>query len=132
MTTQILNLPLLEFAVTVRNNEDWVDAWSYLDASGAPISLAGLELDMMVRTRPDDPVIRLAASNVPGLYASPIPAGAITTGGDGGNILGLSIGQGLISQVGAGSYVFEVRARGDGHARDIATGELTVEQGIVR
>jgi hypothetical protein len=132
LVTQILNLPLLTFPVTIANNEDWTDSWAYIDASSNPISLAGLTLVMMVRKQAADPVLYLAASSVSGTIGGPLPAGSIVTGGDGLNVVALSISKTLVSTLAAGTYVFEMQATGEGVTRTIATGPLLVNQGIVR
>lgn len=130
--TQILNLPLLTFPVTIANNEDWRDSWAYIDASSNPISLAGLTLVMMVRKIATDPVLRLVASSVSGAVVGSVPTGSITTGGTGLNVVALAIPKTAVSTLQAGAYVFEVQATGDGLTRTIATGTVTVNQGVVR
>ena len=131
MATRILAVPLLSFSMTVGTNEDWLDSWAYLDASGSPISLAGLVLNMMVRSSPGDaeaPVIASTAATVAGLAVS----GNIVTGGTGSNVLSLQIPRSTMLRLAPGAYVFEVQAQGDGDTRTIATGAVTVMQGIVR
>lgn len=130
--TQILNLPLLTFPVTIANNEDWTDSWAYVDAASNPISLAGLTLIMMVRRQAIDPVLCLAASSVSGAIVGSVPTGVISTGGDGLNVVALAIPASAIKTLPAAAYVFEVQATGEGVTRTIATGPLTVNQGVVR
>ena len=130
--TQILNLPLLTFAVTIANNEDWADSWPYLDASGAPISLAGLTLTMMLRARAEDANVLIVASSISGPVNGLPQNGSLGTGGAGLNVVGLSIPKPAVSRLSPGAYVFEVQATGDGLSRNIATGPVTVEAGIVR
>ena len=130
--TQILNLPLLTFPVTIANNEDWTDAWAYLDAQGGPISLAGLTLIMMVRKQAADPVLCLAASSVSGSIVGSVPTGAIATGGADLNVVALAIPKLATETLAAGNYVFEVQATGESITRTIATGPVTVNQGVVR
>ncbi len=131
MATQILNLPLLSFTMTVATNEDWLDSWSYLDPSGSPLTFAGLTLNMMIRSTLGSvtpPVIASTAATVAGLSVN----GAIVTGGVGGNVLSLRIARATMGSVVPGPYVFEVQAQGDGQTRTIATGAVIVVQGIVR
>ena len=130
--TQILNLPLLSFAMTIANNEDWTDAWAYLDASGDPISLAGLTLTMMLRARAEDATVQIIASSVSGDVNGLPQNGSIASGGDGLNVVALSIPKASVSTLSPGSYVFEVQANGEGLTRSIAKGPLTVNQGVVR
>jgi hypothetical protein len=130
--TQILNIPLLTFPVTIGNNEDWTDSWAYIDAASNPISLAGLTLIMMVRKQAIDPVLCLAASSVSGAIIGAVPTGNITTGGAGLNVVTLAISKSAVSSLMPGSYVFEVQATGTGVTRTIAAGPLTVVQGVVR
>lgn len=130
--TQILKLPLLSFQVTIANNEDWTDSWAYVDANSAPISLAGLTLIMMLRKRADDPVLCLAASSASSAIIGSVPTGSIVTGGTGLNVVALAISKAAVSTLQAGTYVFEMQATGDGVTRTIATGPVTVNQGIVR
>lgn len=131
MATQILNLPLLSFPMTVATNEDWLDSWAYLDPSGSALTLAGLTLNMMLRPTPasfNSPVIASTATTVASLPVN----GAIITGGVGGNVLSLRILRATMGSVVPGTYVFEVQAQGDGQTRTIATGAVTIVQGIVR
>jgi hypothetical protein len=130
--TRILDLPLLTFPVTIANNEDWTDSWAYIDVASNPISLAGLTLIMMVRKQAIDPVLCLAASSVSGAIVGSVPTGSIASGGVGLNVLALAIPKAAVSTLAAGNYVFEVQATGEGVTRTIATGPVTVNQGVVR
>lgn len=130
--TQILNLPLLSFPVTITNNEDWTDSWAYVDVASNPISLAGLTLVMMVRKQAIDPVLCLAASSISGAIVGSVPTGGISTGGAGLNVVALAIPKSAVSTLAPGLYVFEVQATGDSLTRTIATGPVTVNQGVVR
>jgi hypothetical protein len=114
------------------NNEDWTDSWDYEDASLSPISLQGLTLIMMVRKTAGDTNIELAAANDSSIDFGSVPTGVIATGGTGLNVLALAISKGVIKNLEAGPYVFEVQATGDGITRTIANGPLTVNQGVIR
>jgi hypothetical protein len=130
--TQILDLPLLTFPVAIANNEDWTDAWAYIDASSDPISLAGLTLVMMLRAQAVDPNALIIASSVSGLVNGLPQNGTISTGGDGLNVVALAIPKSSVERLWPGSYVFEMQAMGDGYTKTIATGPVTVNLGIVR
>lgn len=130
--TQILNLPLLNFPVIIANNEDWTDSWAYIDVASNPISLAGLTLTMMLRKQAIDPVLCLAASSVSGAIVGSVPTGVISTGGAGLNVVALAVPRAAVITLAAGDYVFEVQATGEGVTRTIATGPVTVNQGVVR
>ncbi|SFM82767.1 hypothetical protein [Methylobacterium pseudosasicola] len=130
--TRILDLPLLKFAMVIANNEDWTDAWTYVDEADAPISLAGITLTMMLRTIADDPTVQIVAASVSGLVNGLPQNGSVVSGGDGLNVVALSIPKVSVGKLSAGEYVFEVQASGDGQTRNIATGPVTVNQGVVR
>lgn len=127
--TNILALPLYTFAMTVRTNEDWLDAWAYVDpSSGTPIALDGLTVDLMVRVKPEDYAAVLIASTGPAVAGLPLAGGLVLDG----NKVGLSVMATAMGRVPPGVYVFEVRARGDGVMRVIAAGPLTIVLGVVR
>jgi len=130
--TQILNLPLLTFPVSIANNEDWTDAWAYLDVSSNPISLAGLTLTMMMRARATDPTAQIVAASVSGIVNGLPQNGSISSGGAGLNVVALAIPKATVARLSPGDYVFEVQATGDGLTRTIAAGPVTVEAGVVR
>lgn len=130
--TQILNLPTLMFPMTIANNEDWTDAWAYLDVSGDPISLAGLTLVMMLRARATDATAQVIASSVSGPVNGLPQNGAISSGGTGLNVVALAIPKTTTATLAPGDYVFEVQATGEGLTRTIANGPVTVEAGVVR
>ena len=132
MATRILDLPLLSFSATIQNNEDWTDAWAYVDAAAAPIPFTGLTLVMMARYRASDPTAQIVAASVAGDVGGVFQNGLITIGGDGQNVVALAIPKSTTARLAPGDYVFEVQATGDGITRTIATGPLTVNQGIVR
>lgn len=109
--TQILNLPLLSFAVAIANNEDWTDSWAYVDVDSNPISLAGLVLTMMLREVDNGAEAKVIASSVSGpVYGQP-QNGSITSGGDGLNVVALAIPRATVQELRPGAYVFEVRRR---------------------
>lgn len=130
--TQILNLPILTFPMTIANNEDWTDGWAYLDVSGNPISLAGLTLVMMLRATAADATAHVIAASVSGLVNGLPQNGAISSGGDGLNVVALAIPRATVLTLAPGDYVFEVQATGEGLTRTIADGPVTVNQGVVR
>jgi len=130
--TQILNLPLLKFAMSIANNEDWTDAWAYVDEAGDPLSLAGITLTMMLRERAEYPTAQVIASSVSGSINGLPQNGSITSGGDGLNVVALAIPRATVSRLAPGDYIFEVQAAGEGVFRNIATGPVTVQSGVVR
>ncbi|MGU3417638.1 hypothetical protein [Methylobacterium sp. D54C] len=130
--TQILNLPLLSFPVETGTNEDWTDAWAYVDASGNPIPGSGITLNMMVRRSPEAPEAQIIASSVSGALKGLPLNGALSWGGSGMNIVTLAIPKATMERLGAGAYVGEVQAVAEGYVKTIALIDLTVVQGIVR
>jgi len=130
--TQILNLPKLGFSVSTGTNEDWTDAWAYLDASGNPISGAGITLNLMLRRSADDVEAQVIASSVAGpLNGLPLN-GALSWGGAGMNVITLAIPDTTMGRVPPGDYVGEVQAVAEGFSKTIAEIDVTVVQGIVR
>lgn len=97
--TPILNLPLLTFA----KNEDWLDAQAYIDAESNPISLAGLTLTMMLRTRATDSTVQVIASSVSGLVNGLPQNGSISSGGAGLNVVRLAIPKAAVAKLAAGN-----------------------------
>jgi hypothetical protein len=130
--TQILNLPTLTFPMTIANNEDWTDAWAYLDVYGNPISLAGLILTMMLRAHATDEEVQIIASSISGPVNGLPQNGSLASGGDGLNVIALAIPRATVGTLAPGGYVFEVQATGDGLTRTIADGPVTVNAGVVR
>lgn len=132
MATQILNLPLLSFSMTVGTNEDWVDSLgAYLDGSGNALSLAGCTLNFEMRptaASTSAPVIASTASTVASLPVN----GSVVVGGAGSNVPGLSVPLATMQKVPQGVYVAELQAFGDGLTRTIGSYVITVVQGIVR
>lgn len=130
--TQILNLPQVSFPVSTGTNESWTDAWAYLDASGNPISGAGITLSMMMRRNAADAGVQIVASSVTGLLDGLPLNGSLSWGGAGLNVITLAIPESTMEQIPAGSYVAEVQASAEGYAKTIAEIVVTVVQGIVR
>lgn len=130
--TQILNLPLLAFPVSTGTNEDWTDAWAYADASGNPISGAGITLNMMLRRSADDTEAQVVASSVAGPLGGLPLNGSLSWGGTGMNIITLAIPDDTMGRIAPGSYVGEVQAVAEGYAKTIAAIDVTVVQGVVR
>jgi hypothetical protein len=130
--TQILNLPLLAFSVSTGTNEDWTDAWAYADASGNPISGAGITLNMMLRRAADDPEAQIIASSVAGTLNGLPLNGSLSWGGTGMNIITLAIPDTTMAVIAPGSYVAEVQAVAEGYVKTIAAIDVTIVQGVVR
>ena len=131
MPTQIRNLPCLSFGMIVGNNEDWLDSWEYLDPSSAPISLAGLTLNFMVRPAANSSSASVIASTAASVAGLPVN-GTVVVGGAGNSVAALNIPRAFMLGRAAGAYVFELQAAGDGVTRTIATGPASVVEGIVR
>lgn len=130
--TQILNLPQLAFPVSTGTNEDWTDAWAYLDVTGGPISGAGITLGMMVRRTAADAQVQIVASSVSGDFNGIPLNGALSWGGAGLNIITLAIPETTMRRIPPGAYLAEVLAVAEGHSKSIALIALTVVQGVVR
>lgn len=131
MSVDLYSIPLLQFPMTVGNNEDWIDSWSYMDASNAPIALPSITYVLQLRKTADGAVLYVMASNVPS-FGGIASMGAIVIGGTGGNVLALNILAATMRHVGVGTYVFEVQGIDGTRKRTIATGPVTVIEGIVR
>ena len=129
MATQILNLPLLSFDMVVTTNEDWLDSWAYVDASGNPVSLAGLVLNFALKPSPVGVTASVLASTATSNGGLPVN-GSVIVGGAGGNVAGLNIPRALMQRIASTAYVFELQAQGDGVTRTIATGTATVNRGL--
>ncbi|MCJ2098932.1 hypothetical protein [Methylobacterium sp. E-046] len=130
--TQILNLPQLAFSVATGTNEDWTDAWGFVDASGNPISGAGITLNMMLRRAADDPEVQIVASSVSGPVGGLQLNGSLSWGGVGLSVITLAIPASTMEGIPAGSYVAEVQAVAEGHVKTITVMVVTIVQGVVR
>jgi hypothetical protein len=130
--TQILNLPLLSFSVSTGTNEDWTDAWAYVDAEGDPISGAGITLNMMLRRAAVDREAQVVASSVSGPLDGLPLNGSLSWGGVGLNVITLAIPEATMEQIPAGTYVGEVQAAAEGYTKTIAVMGVEIVQGVVR
>ncbi|WP_342106276.1 hypothetical protein [Methylobacterium sp. SI9] len=131
--TQILSLPCVSFPVSTGTNEDWTDAWAYVDASGNPISGAGITLNMMLRRTEADAEAQIVASSVSGSLNGLPQNGTLSWSSTGGmNIVTLAIPDTTMARIAPGSYVGEVQAVAEGYSKTIAQIAVTIVQGIVR
>ena len=132
MATRILDLPHLLFPMQVGNNEDWLDAWPYLDGAGAPIPFDGIVLNFMVRAVASDGTLksRLAVIASTAQSVLGLPTNGWITAQPG--VVALTVPRETMLLATAGAYLHETQAVGDGITRTIASGSLTVVQGVVR
>lgn len=130
--SRILDLPLLSFSVETGTNEDWTDAWAYVDVNGAPISGAGITLNMMMRATADAASVQIVASSVSGAIGGLPLNGALVWGGTGMNVVALAIPVDTMQRIPPGSYVAEVLAIAEGRQKVIATIAVAIVRGVVR
>lgn len=124
MSTNILLLPLAQFAVTVGNNEDWLDSLQYTMADEiTPVDLLGIEFLMEMRHLASDADVFVRGST---------QDGKISVGGVGDSFLLINIPHAEMKEVPANDYVADITASADGFVRVIAQFTVTVFQGVTR
>ena len=119
--TNILTLPLVQILATVGSDEDWIDAISFADASGAPLDLTGIAITLDISNGGTTPM--LTASTANGLLSLVEGTGATVD-----NVLLIAIPAAIKTALTAGVYPISGIASGDGHLIDIITGALTIRQ----
>jgi hypothetical protein len=122
MPTNILYMPAVAMDMTVWTNADWLDGLEYWDqrTPPQPIDMGGIEFEMEMRTAPPAVTVVLKASTDNGLivvYA---------------NTWQFKIPAMTMNLVPAATYVYDMLAVADGYVRIIASGGVTVNQGITR
>ena len=120
--TNILTLPLVQILATVGSDEDWIDAISFADASGAPLDLTGIAITLDISNGGTTPM--LTASTANGLLSLVEGTGGATVD----NVLLIAIPAAIKTALTAGVYPISGIASGDGHLIDIITGSLTIRQ----
>jgi hypothetical protein len=121
MTTNILQLPLIELDCVVGSNEDWRDALAYIDVNGNPISLSGISFACEVKSGNANGAVALSPST---------GNGQLAIGGTSSNVLGFLVLNAALGLVSPGDFVFDIVATGDGATVRAATGNLFLVQGV--
>jgi hypothetical protein len=122
MTTNILILPRIEVTAVTGTNEDWIDGFAfYLDEEATePIDLGGIDFEMEVRHLPPDHTVVLRGSSADG--------GLLVND----NILMMNYREAVMSYMRPLDYVFDIVMKADTYERVLASGSVTVTQGITR
>lgn len=127
MATSILSLPLIECAMRIARNEDWLDGFEIKDTDGDPVNLTGIRMDMQVRRAATDPQVLLEASTI---------TGRIVTGGASNNVLAFVILKELVAgfplSPNGQPFVFDIVATADGHTVRFCVGTVEVTRGITQ
>jgi len=121
-TTNILYMPEVVMDMTVATNTDWIDGLEYHDdqSPSQPIDLGGIEFIMELRANPPAATVVLLASTVNGLIA--VYA----------NTWQLLVPAVTMALVPPADYVYDLLGKADGYTRRLASGGVTVVQGITR
>lgn len=133
LATNILNLPLIDATIVTGNNEDWLDAFAYLDGAGAPISLDGISFTSVVRHLTEDPAAVIVASTLAGPVLGGLKQnGRLAVGGTGGNVVAFNVPASTMRRLPPRDYVFDMTGTADGITRRLATGKVTITEGVTR
>src|SRR5215471_16973239 len=122
MPTQILYMPVVAMDMTVTTNSDWLDGLEYWDLQQPPqaIDLAGIEFEMQLRQSPPAETVVLKATTTNGLivvYA---------------NTWQLKVPVTTMMLLPPATYVYDMLGVADGYVRILASGGVTVIQGVTR
>ena len=120
---------LAEYAgdITIKNNEDWIDAVAYADpVTHAPIALDGIAIAMTVRPSIGDPsVLFFATLDNRQIQVLPITVGGVNS------VWAVVVYAATFSPfLPPGSYVYGVQATADGMTKTLLSGNLIVLQGV--
>jgi hypothetical protein len=131
--TNILALPLVTMDVVTGNNEDWIDAVTYVVSDGTEspdvttlpqMDLRGIQFDMEVRRRPTDHEVILEAAT----WNQRLQLGAFPNYGY--LIIAVPIDQMKTKM--AGAYVADVIANDGVYAKKTIQMNLTIVEGITK
>jgi hypothetical protein len=122
MATNILYMPVVAMTMTVGTNEDWLDGLEYQDLQSPPqpIMLDGIDFEMELRSNPPAATVVLLASTDNGLIVIY------------DNTWQLLVPATTMLLLPPADYVFDMLGRADGYTRQLASGTVTVVQGITR
>ena len=130
MATNILAIPLVSITAQTSNNEDWIDAIKYLvlgagaEETWPQLDLRGILFEMELRRRADDHEVVISATT---------DDGTLLIGGppDYGYLI-INVPAAHMKLLNDGSYVGDIVARADDHARVAVQITLTVAEGITK
>lgn len=124
MTTNILSLPIADIEWALDNNEDWYWSIAYFQADGVtPISIAGISFSGL---------LRVPGTSNAGILPFSTDNRLLITGGPFGNILGWVVPVGIINNIQANTYPYDVIAQADGVTRRLIFGNVVLGQGITQ
>lgn len=119
MPTNILALPLYEVEVETASNEDALGGFSIEAGSPpAPLSLAGIDFRMQLRTSADSKNVQLEATIANGRLSAA------------GHLLGVAIDQVVMAGLPPRDYAFDVLAVADGVERRLMFGVWRHKLGV--
>lgn len=122
----------VQFSVSIGTNEDWTDSWGYFDSYNNPLPGSYIALAMMMRATASSTTPTIVAASQPGFVQGVIQNGALSWGGQSGNLIILAIPRTTMQVTAPGSYIAEVQGTADGITRTIASIAVTVNPGVVR
>ena len=123
MTTRILDLPLYQIEAIVGDDEDWIEAICFFDASGAPLELFGVDFSLDIGANPAAGAL-VTASTANGMLS-------LVLGADGTTLNTLSIAVPAAAKAGLPPHcVVNCLASADGHAVDVLVGALNVQRRV--
>ena len=122
MATNILYMPVVAMDMTITTNADWLDGLEYWDLQtpAQPIDLAGIEFEMSLRTTPSAATVVLKSTTDNGLIVVY------------SNTWQLRVPAVTMALVPPAAYVYDLLGVADGYIRVLASGGVTVEQGVTR
>jgi hypothetical protein len=122
MPTNILYMPPVEMDMTVSTNADWLDGLEYQDLQtpAQPIDLSGIALELELRANPPDATVALRCGTDNGYIA--VYA----------NTWQLLVPAEVMLLLPPATYVYDMLGRADGFTRNLASGSVTVVQGVTR
>lgn len=129
--TNILNLPLVGVKIVTGTEEDWLDALAWLDANGAPVSLAGISFGSVLKERATD-ATGYALASTEAVWGGLPRAGTLSVGGQGNSVLAWTVPASVMRKVPPKSYVLDVVATVQGRRVRVVQGTVKVIQGITR
>jgi hypothetical protein len=122
MATNILYMPQVSMDMTVATNADWLDGLEYQDLQTPPqpIDLSGIALELEMRSSPPAATVVLKAATDNDLIIIY------------DNTWQLLVPATTMLLIPPATYVFDMLGRADGYTRTLASGTVTVVQGVTR
>ena len=111
--------------IALRTNEDWTDSLSFVTGEPAtPLDLSGYAFEQHIRTSVASEWTVLTCSTGNGRLTISDPPSA--------GLLSFNVPASVMSSIRPGVYVHDITATVDGHTRVIASGRVTVIEGVTR